>query len=46
VIVVEAEALGLRSTVLVIVEGEEASPPQSGINNIQPPSTGSAGLAH
>ena len=50
VIVIQVEALGLASSVLVVVEGDaaggSASPPQSGINGITPPSTGSGGLAH
>ena len=46
IIIVEAEANGFVSSVIVAVEGESASPPQSPISNIQPPSTGSGGLAH
>jgi hypothetical protein len=46
IIVIEAESRGDTSTVLVTVEGEASSPPQSPVSNIQPPSTGSGGLAH
>jgi hypothetical protein len=45
-IVVSVEAEGFSSSVLVTVEGESgaASPPQSPVGGITPPSTGSAGL--
>jgi hypothetical protein len=46
VLVIEAESLGVTSTVLVVVEGEEPSPPQSSVEGITPPNTGSGGLAH
>ena len=45
-IVVSVEAEGFSSSVLVTVEGETASPPQSPIGGITPPSTGSGGLAN
>lgn len=47
-VIVEAEAEGLTSNVLVTVEGETqvASPPQAPIGGITPPSTGSGGLVN
>ena len=45
-IVIQAEANGAVSDVIVMVAGEAASPPQSAVNAIRPPITGDAGLKH
>ena len=47
VLVIEAESDGAVSSILISIEddGTAPSPPQAPIGNIQPPSTGSGGLA-